>query len=236
MADRVREAYLRRRNGGTPQFVDRLIGLMCDVDEHTSNSACTLVYLWWHSFSNKNPDLLQSIVPRLFAATGLGSPPQVKINAIRALGRLGSPVSLDPTVITESALALLDLIRESNHQAYIREAAILLLPCFGRDAATAAVGALIHALDDESADVQVAACSTLGRLGVDAGDAVRPLVAKAARAEEIAVSRAAVEALTIIDREGQRVADVIGDPSLLDGLIDKLQPPAYGLEIREFLT
>ena len=74
MADRVREGYLRRRDWETHQFVDQLVGLMCDVDEHTSRSACTLVYLWWHSFSNKNPDLLQSIVPRLFAATGPGSP------------------------------------------------------------------------------------------------------------------------------------------------------------------
>lgn len=224
LPDRVREALEGRGSGDNFQFVDLIINLICDSEVLVSDSACTLLDLWRRSFSNKDAELLQSVIPRLLdASTGPATPPQVKINAVSALARLGSPIILDSAVIAVAVGVLIDLIQVSNHRPDIMEAAILLLPLFGHDAATAAVGTLIQALSCQSADVKVAACSTLGRLKSDAGAAVGPLVTTAVTDEDPDVVQAAVESLGMIDPEGQGVANEIHNSTLLDVLIEKLR-------------
>ncbi len=220
----LREALDVLRGRDAETFVERFAALLCDPEGDVSGSALYVVRLYWRKFFADEALFLRSLFPRLIEVIDTGSPPGAKLHAVQALNALGSPH------VTEPVPLLIRLIQDSHQQEDVREAAIRALPSFGPDAASMSIPTLVRALEGGTVGIRLAACSTLRWLGIEAGPAVRPLVAAVLKDADGAVRREAALALIQIDPEGRIVGKALPKRSARERFVGELV--AIGEEAR----
>jgi hypothetical protein len=164
------------------------------------------------------------VAPVLGALIGRGCDPDIRAAAFLALQGMGRNASS----AKEAVSALTELIVTVEDPA-VRVKAIEAIREQGPDAGSDAVPTLIHALDDSSVDVRLAACSVLGSLGVEAREST-PSLCRLLKTEG-PVRQKAVRALLQIDPEGRILPGYLDDfsrPVLIDEL-KRIGEPARGL-------